>query len=123
MDAAASVPAVIPPFVDAAWLGEHRAEVVLADVRWYLDGRSGAAEFEAGHLPGAVFVDLERWLPAPAAPARGRHPLPEPEVFAEGMSRAGIGDASTVVAYDDAGGVIAARLVWVLRAPRHDAAL
>src|SRR3954470_7861871 len=113
----------LPPFVDAAWLAEHRAEVVLADVRWYLDGRSGAAEFEAGHLPGAVFVDLERWLAAPADPARGRHPLPEPEVFAEGMSRAGIGDASTVVAYDDAGGVIAARLVWMLRATGHDAAL
>src|SRR3954470_11491914 len=113
----------LPPFVDAAWLAEHRAEVVLADVRWYLDGRSGAAEFEAGHLPGAVFVDLERWLAAPADPARGRHPLPEPEVFADGMSRAGIGDTSTVVAYDDAGGVMAARLVWMLRATGHDAAL
>src|SRR3954453_266283 len=102
----------LAPFVDATWLAEHRAEVVLADVRWYLDGRSGAAEFEAGHLPGAVFVALERWLAPPAAcpctlqrgpaappePARGRHPLPEPKVFAEGMSRAGIGDASTVVA-------------------------
>jgi thiosulfate/3-mercaptopyruvate sulfurtransferase len=113
----------LPPFVDAAWLAEHRAEVVLADVRWYLDGRSGAAAFEAGHLPGAVFVDLERWLAAPADPARGRHPLPEPEVFAQGMSEAGIGDASTVVAYDDAGGVVAARLVWMLRASGHDAAL
>jgi thiosulfate/3-mercaptopyruvate sulfurtransferase len=113
----------LPPFVDAAWLAEHRDEVVLADVRWYLDGRSGAAAFEAGHLPGAVFVDLERWLAAPADPARGRHPLPEPDVFAEGMSRAGIGDASTVVAYDDAGGVVSARLVWMLRATGHDAAL
>src|SRR3954470_23437251 len=113
----------LPPFVDAAWLAGHRGEVVLADVRWYLDGRSGAAEFESGHLPGAVFVDLERWLAAPADPARGRHPLPEPEVFAEGMSRAGIGDESTVVAYDDAGGVVAARLVWMLRAIGHAAAL
>src|SRR4051794_41658328 len=113
----------LAPFVDATWLAEHRAEVVLADVRWYLDGRSGAAAFEAGHLPGAVFVDLERWLAAPADPARGRHPLPEPEVFADGMSRAGIGDTSTVVAYDDAGGVVAARLVWMLRATGHDAAL
>ena len=87
-----SVRGVIPPFVDAAWLGEHRREVVLADVRWYLDGRSGAAEFEAGHLPGAVFVDLDLWLAAPADPRHGRHPLPEPEVFARGMSAAGIGD-------------------------------
>src|SRR3954467_28598 len=123
MDAAASVPAVIPPFVDATWLGEHRHEVVLADVRWDLDGRSGAAAFEAGHLPGAVFVDLDLWLAAPADPRHGRHPLPEPEVFARGMSAAGIGDDSTVIAYDDAGGVMAARLVWMLRATGHDAAL
>ncbi len=114
---------MIPPFVDAAWLGEHRHEVVLADVRWYLDGRSGVAEFEAGHLPGAVFVDLDLWLAAPADPRHGRHPLPEPEVFARGMSAAGIGDESVVVAYDDAGGVMAARLVWMLRATGHEAAL
>jgi thiosulfate/3-mercaptopyruvate sulfurtransferase len=114
---------VIPPFVDAAWLAEHRDEVVLADVRWYLDGRSGAAAFEAGHLPGAVFVDLDRWLAAPADPARGRHPLPEPEVFARGMSEAGIGDDAIVVAYDDAGGLTAARLVWLLRVTGHDAAV
>jgi thiosulfate/3-mercaptopyruvate sulfurtransferase len=113
----------LPPFVDAAWLAAHRADVVVADVRWYLDGRSGAAAFEAGHLPGAVFVDLERGLAAPADPARGRHPLPDPEVFAAEMRRAGIGDAATVVAYDDAGGVIAARLVWMLRATGHAAAL
>jgi rhodanese-related sulfurtransferase len=106
---------VIPPFVDAAWLAEHRADVVLADVRWYLDGRSGRAEFEAGHLPGAVFVDLDRYLAASPGPDVGRHPLPDPETFAEGMGRAGIGDDSTVVAYDDAGGVVAARLVWLLR--------
>jgi thiosulfate/3-mercaptopyruvate sulfurtransferase len=65
---------VIPPFVDAAWLAENRDAVVLADVRWYLDGRSGAAAFEAGHLPGAVFVDLDRWLAARADPRRGRSP-------------------------------------------------
>ncbi len=114
---------MIPPFVDAAWLGEHRDEVVLADVRWYLDGRSGAAAFAEGHLPGAVFVDLDRWLAAPADPRHGRHPLPEPEVFARGMREAGIGDDATVVAYDDAGGVTAARLVWLLRATGHQAAL
>lgn len=114
---------MIDPFVDAAWLAEHRAGVVLADVRWYLDGRSGRAEFEAGHLPGAVFVDLDRFLANPASPEAGRHPLPDPEVFAEGMAAAGIGDDSTVVAYDDAGGVVAARLVWMLRVLGVEAAL
>jgi thiosulfate/3-mercaptopyruvate sulfurtransferase len=96
---------------------------MLADVRWYLDGRSGRAAYDAGHLPGAVFVDLDRWLAGHGDPAQGRHPLPDPEVFADGMSRLGIGDDATVVAYDDAGGVIAARLVWMLRVTGQDAAL
>jgi thiosulfate/3-mercaptopyruvate sulfurtransferase len=114
---------VIPPFVDAAWLAGHPDRVVLADVRWYLDGRSGEAAFEEGHLPGAVFVDLDRWLAAPADPRHGRHPLPDPDVFAHGMRAVGIGDDATVVAYDDTGGVNAARLVWLLRATGHDAAV
>lgn len=114
---------MIPPVVDLSWLGAHQHEVVLADVRWYLDGRCGREAYDAGHLPGAVFVDLDRWLAGPGSPQVGRHPLPAPEVFAEGMSVLGIGDRDTVVAYDDAGGVIAARLVWMLRAVGHDAAL
>jgi thiosulfate/3-mercaptopyruvate sulfurtransferase len=114
---------VIAPVVDLAWWQAHRDSVVLADVRWYLDGRSGRAAYDAGHLPGAVFVDLDRWLAAPASPEAGRHPLPEPEVFAEGMAQLGIGDDDTVLAYDDAGGTVAARLVWLLRATGHDAAL
>ena len=118
-----SVVAVLPPVVDLSWLRAHRPDVVLADVRWYLDGRSGRAAYDAGHLPGAVFVDLDRWLAAHADPRAGRHPLPEPEIFSEGMAGLGIGDGDTVVAYDDAGGVTAARLVWMLRATGHEAAL
>jgi thiosulfate/3-mercaptopyruvate sulfurtransferase len=114
---------VLAPIVDSDWLRDHRQDVVLADVRFYLDGRSPRAAYDAGHLPGAVFVDLERWLAAPATPADGRHPLPAPERFAAGMAACGIRDETTVVAYDDAGGVIAARLVWMLRALGHDAAL
>ena len=92
-------------------------------MRWYLDGRPGRAEYDRGHLPGAVFVELDDWLAAPAAPAEGRHPLPAPEVFARGMAELGIGDGDTVVAYDDQGGVVAARLVWMLRATGREAAL
>jgi thiosulfate/3-mercaptopyruvate sulfurtransferase len=114
---------MVPPVVDAAWLREHRDAVVLADVRWYLDGRPGRAAYERGHLPGAVFVDLDEWLAAEGTPEAGRHPLPDPEVFARGMAELGIGDDDTVVAYDDSGGVVAARLVWMLRATGHDAAL
>jgi thiosulfate/3-mercaptopyruvate sulfurtransferase len=114
---------VIPPVVDPSWWRAHRESVVLADVRWYLDGRSGRGAYETGHLPGAVFVDLDRWLAAHAGPTEGRHPLPAPEIFAEGMSSLGIGDDDTVLAYDDGGGVTAARLVWMLRVTGHDAAL
>lgn len=116
---------MIAPVVNPAWLDRHGADanVALADVRWYLDGRSGRAAYEGGHLPGAVFVDLERWLSGEGGAPVGRHPLPEPETFAEGMARSGIGDDTVVIAYDDAGGVIAARLVWMLRATGHEAAL
>jgi thiosulfate/3-mercaptopyruvate sulfurtransferase len=104
--------------VDETWLA-RRADVVLADVRWYLDGRSGRDAYDRGHLPGAVFVDLERWLAGAAARTEGRHPLPDPAVFARGMASAGIGQDDVVVAYDDAGGTVAARLVWLLRATGH----
>ncbi|WNV77135.1 sulfurtransferase [Geodermatophilus sp. DSM 44513] len=114
---------MLPPVVDTAWLRAHAGEVVLADVRWYLDGRSGRAAYDAGHLPGAVFVDLDRWLAGPPSAAEGRHPLPDPAVFAEGTAALGIGDEDTVVAYDDAGGVVAARLVWMLRVTGRPAAL
>ena len=103
------------PLVDADWLDDHLAEVVVADVRWYVDGRSGRDAHEDGHLPGAVFVDLDADLADPPSPAAGRHPLPHPKRFAEAMGRLGIGDATPVVAYDDAGGSTAARLWWLLR--------
>ncbi len=105
----------IAPLVDIAWLSANRDAVVVADCRWYLDGRSGADAFHAGHIPGAVRVDVDTDLAAPASPEGGRHPLPSPADFAAAMSRAGIGDDAVVVAYDDAGGSIAARLWWMLR--------
>ncbi len=114
---------MIPPVVDLRWWERHRADVILADVRWYLDGRSGNAAYRRGHIPGAMFIDLDRWLAGPGSADAGRHPLPDEGVFASGMAQAGIDDDATVVAYDDAGGVIAARLVWMLRVTGHDAAL
>ena len=114
---------MIPPVVEARRLELHRDDVVVADVRWYLDGRSGRAAYAGGHIPGAVFVELDTWLAGPTTPAAGRHPLPDPAVFAEGMASLGIGDGDTVIAYDDAGGVVAARLVWMLRVTGHNAAL
>ncbi|MFC5379904.1 sulfurtransferase [Aquipuribacter nitratireducens] len=110
-----------PPFVAATDLSG--LQPVLVDVRWYLDGRSGRDAYLSGHLPGAVFVDLDRHLAGPGAPTEGRHPLPSPARFAGGLAEAGIDDDDTVVAYDDAGGTVAARLVWLLRATGRRAAV
>ncbi|RMH79388.1 MAG: sulfurtransferase [Actinomyces sp.] len=111
------------PVVDASWLAEHLDDVVVADVRWYLDGRSGHEAYEAGHIPGAVFVDLDVDLAAPPAPGEGRHPLPTPEHLAARLGALGIGDDDTVIAYDDAGGAIAARLWYLLDAVGQKAAV
>ncbi len=114
---------MIDPVVDAEWVKVNHDRVIRADVRAYLDGRSGREAYARGHLPGAVFVDLDADLAAPPTAADGRHPLPDPAHFAERMSALGVGDGDTVIAYDDAGGVMAARLVWMLRALGEDAAL
>lgn len=113
---------MIAPVIDATQLADL-PDAVIADVRWYLDGRSGREEYAKGHLPGARFIDLDAHLAGPVGEATGRHPLPTPEVFAEGMRKAGISDDSVVVAYDDAGGMAAGRLVWLLRMLGVDAAL
>lgn len=96
----------------AGRLGDPRLR--LADVRWYVGepGRNRAA-YAAGHLPGAVFVDVDTNLSAPAGPSR--HPLPEPGAFAALLAERGFGDDQLIVAYDDAGGIYAARLWWMLR--------
>jgi thiosulfate/3-mercaptopyruvate sulfurtransferase len=112
---------VISPFVDVDWLTEHGG--VVADVRWYAGGRSARAAYEEGHIPGAVFVDLDADLAGPPSDVGGRHPLPEQANFAAALEKAGIGDGDVVVAYDDQGGVYAARLVWMLRMIGHEAAL
>jgi thiosulfate/3-mercaptopyruvate sulfurtransferase len=115
---------VIDPVVDLDFVRAGSDRIVLVDVRSYLDGRSGRDAYLRGHLPGAVFADLDHDLAAHGAPAtEGRHPLPDPASFAAAMAALGVGDDDTVVGYDDAGGVMAARLVWMLRATGHDAAL
>lgn len=113
---------MVAPIIDAAWLSDH-PEAVLVDSRSYTDGRSGRDAYDQGHLPGAVFVELDTVMAAPPSPALGRHPLPDPDVFADGMRDAGISDSATVVVYDDDSGAIASRLVWMLRVTGHQAAL
>lgn len=113
----------LAPFVSARWLADHLDEVVVVDCRWAADGSQGHREYLQGHVPGAVFLDLDRDLAAPASAEHGRHPLPEPDDFAAALARAGIHADATVVAYDTAGGAIAARLVWMLRVLGQPAAV
>jgi thiosulfate/3-mercaptopyruvate sulfurtransferase len=109
--------------MSADWLAEHRddPDLRVIDLRWYLDGRSGRAAHEAGHVPGAVFVDLEGDVSG-HVPNAGRHPLPTPEAFQRAMRAAGVSRGSTVVVYDDSGGGTAARLWWLLRYFGHESA-
>ena len=114
---------MIAPFVDADFVVAH-PEAVLADVRWYLDGRDGRAAFEAGHIAGAVWVDLDHQLAATGQPETdGRHPLPSPAAFADAMGSLGIANDGTVIAYDDTGGLTAGRMVVMLRMLGVDAAV
>jgi thiosulfate/3-mercaptopyruvate sulfurtransferase len=101
----------------AARLDDPGLRVV--DCRWYL-GRPGAGReaYERGHIPGAIHLDADGDLAAPDGP--GRHPLPDPRAFSDRLGRLGIGDAHVVVAYDDAGGGIAARLWWMLDDLGHE---
>lgn len=99
----------------AEWLSEPEPPVVV-DVRWYL-GRPGDGHraYLEGHLPGAIFLDLDADLAdTNGYGAPGRHPLPDPAVFASRMAAARIGDGARVVGYDDVGGWVAARLWWML---------
>ena len=119
---------IVGPVVGAEFLDRLLADpavhLVVADVRWYLDGRDGRAAFTERHIPGAVWVDLDAHLAAHGAPAtEGRHPLPDPAVFAASMASLGIGDDTVVVAYDDTGGLSAGRLVVMLRMLGRAAAL
>ncbi|WP_121749661.1 sulfurtransferase [Streptomyces sp. E2N166] len=99
---------------------------VLLDVRWQLSTAKaagappfdGRAEYAAGHLPGAVFVDLDREL-ASAPGGGGRHPLPDVAVFGAAMRRAGVSPGRPVVVYDGGQGWAAARAWWLLRWTGH----
>lgn len=98
----------------AAALGQALPPVVL-DVRWRLGGPPGAESYRAGHIPGALFADLDRDLAGAPGGQGGRHPLPAAGAFQAAMRRAGISADRRVVAYDDADSTAAARAWWLLR--------
>ncbi len=110
------------PLIDTAALAaalDSAEPPALLDVRWTLGGPPGIESYQAGHLPGASFIDLDTDLAGP--PGRGgRHPLPDVVVFEAAMRRAGVRDGGPVVVYDDGDSTIAARLWWMLRFHGHD---
>jgi thiosulfate/3-mercaptopyruvate sulfurtransferase len=105
------------PLISAEELDPERATVL--DVRWQLTTGSQPGLYAGGHIPGAVFVDLDRDLAAPPGP-EGRHPLPRAADFESVMRAAGVRDGAPVVVYDDANGLPAARAWWLLRYFGHE---
>ena len=97
------------------------AAVRLFDCRFDLaDPDAGEARFAAAHIPGAVYLHLDRDLAGPVSPGRtGRHPLPDRDAFRETLRAHGVADDTQVVAYDDAGGMFAARCWWMVRWAGH----
>jgi thiosulfate/3-mercaptopyruvate sulfurtransferase len=114
--------------VSAGWLLEHyqNPNIRIVDTRFTLGKPDvGREAYEAGHIPGSVFVDLEKDLSAPVRPDRvgGRHPLPAISKLEEVFSKAGISNGHHVIAYDDpstGAGFYAAHLWWLLRYLGHD---
>ena len=112
------------PLLSTAELAGHLcdADWRVADCRFEL-GKPDAGQgmYAAGHIPGAIHVDLERDLSVAIGPATGRHPLPSVAGFASTLSRLGIGNDTKVACYDGGSGAFAARLWWMLRWVGHDA--
>ena len=94
-------------------------DALLLDTRLTTTGPPGREQYDAGHLPGAVYVEVDADLAA-APGAGGRHPLPEPDAFVAAMRRAGVRRDSTVVVYDAGPATAAGRLWWLLRDYGHD---
>ena len=100
----------------------NNPDLVVIDTRFDLQHPDrGRQDYGAGHIPGAVYMDLDKDLAAPPEAHGGRHPLPDMQGFANTLECAGISNSSVVVVYDDSSGVFAGRLWWMLRYSGHDA--
>lgn len=100
---------------ELAALRDTTSRVAVLDVRWRLDRPAGRPDYLGGHIPGAVWVDLDRELATHGAPEEGRHPLPSLERLQAAARRWGLVDGDTVVVYDDWNSLAAARAWWLLR--------
>lgn len=99
----------------------YEPDIVIADCRFQLGKPDAGREaYMESRIPGAVYLDLEKDLSAPIGEHGGRHPLPDVDTLAKRLSRAGIGNETRVVVYDDQGGAMASRLWWLLRYLGHE---
>jgi thiosulfate/3-mercaptopyruvate sulfurtransferase len=105
--------------ITPAALAAGLSDPVILDVRWRLGGPPGIDSYREGHLPGAVFIDLDRDLSGPPG-SGGRHPLPETERFQAAMRAARVSHGRRVVVYDDGDSLAAARAWWMLRYYGHE---
>jgi thiosulfate/3-mercaptopyruvate sulfurtransferase len=107
------------PLVSPEWLRDHIAdpELRVIDFRWHLVGSKGHDDYVAGHIPGAVFLELDDVT----GEGSGRHPLPAVAQFEDAMRKSGVSDGTRVVVYDDSSGSVAARLWFLLGWFGHDA--
>jgi thiosulfate/3-mercaptopyruvate sulfurtransferase len=109
---------VTSPLISAVELSRSLDDVRIFDLRWSLaDPGHGVRAYQEGHVPGAVFIDLDHDLAATSGD--GRHPLPPVSEFVETLGRLGIGRDSAVVVYDDMAGAVAARMWWMLKSIGH----
>ncbi|MBD2260212.1 sulfurtransferase [Pseudanabaena sp. FACHB-2040] len=115
--------------VEPGWLADHLddPQVVIVDCRFALmEPEKGRRQYEAGHIPGAHYLDLNQDLSSPVQVHGGRHPLPDWEKFGQKLEAMGVSSAlpagpTLVVAYDDARYAFASRLWWLLKYLGHDA--
>lgn len=98
----------------------YEPDLVIVDCRFTLgQPEAGRTAYEGKHIPRAVYLDLEKDLSAPLSAHGGRHPLPNAGQMAEMFGKAGIGNDSRVVIYDDQGGMVASRVWWMLKYTGH----
>lgn len=116
-----SLPALIDAGALATLLKRGGQGLLIVDCRYSLaDAAAGAKAYAEGHIPGAVYADIGETLSGPATGMNGRHPLPDPQVFADAMAALGADDDTLIVAYDAGDSMFAARLWWLLRWIGHE---
>ena len=109
--------------IDSTTLAQHLDDPdwCVVDLRHQLaDTTYGERAYAQSHIPGAIFLHLDRDLSGPLTGRNGRHPLPDPTLLKTRLGAAGIGNDTQVVVYDDAQGMIAGRLWWLLRWLGHE---